>query len=116
MADLMIPDIRENKLPAWVRGVLLELRNKVSEQANTLAIAREEARENGCTGKVMADGLARAGFPLHDRAMVTFQVPGGKVDVMLREHGTLLDINSSGRMLVLPNASNSIFIKIEERL
>jgi|GEM_PF-6499189 len=115
MNDLMVPDAREDKLPSWVRSTLLELRNKISDQEATLAIAREEARKLGCTGKVVAEGLIRKAFPLHDRALVTFTLPNGKVDVMLRDNGTRLDLNTAGPMLVLPQASNSIHIQIGDR-
>jgi hypothetical protein len=111
----LIPDIREDKLPAWVRSTIFELRQKISERAATIAMARSEAQENGCTGKVIADSLISSkGFPLHDRARVRFIVPHGYVDVMLRENGSLLDINSSHQMYVLPRASNSAYIKLEQ--
>lgn len=114
--NLIIPDIREDKLPAWVRSTLLELRQKVSEQAATIAMARSEAQESGCTGKVIADSLINSkGFPLHDRARVRFIVPHGYVDVMLRDNGSLFDVNSSHQMLIMPRASNSAYIRLDER-
>lgn len=114
--NLTIHDIREDKLPAWVRSTLLELRNKVTEQATTIAMARSEAQESGCTGKVIADSLiSNKGFPLHDRARVRFSLPNGYVDVMLRENGTLLDINGSQAMLVAPRASNCAYVRLEDR-
>ena len=109
----ILPDEREAKLPAWVRSTLIELRNKVAEQDKLLAIAQEKARNDGCTGKVIAEGLMTKGFPLHDRAMVTFHLPNGKIDCMLRESGTLLDINASPSGLVIhPRASNSVFLSV----
>jgi hypothetical protein len=114
MSDLLIPDIREDKLPAWVRSTLIELRNKLNEAQGVIAIARCDAAKNGCTGKVIADSLISSkGFPLHDRARVRFHLPGGHVDVMLRENGTLLDINASGAMLILPRASNDAHVRID---
>ena len=116
MISSMIPDIREDKLPVWARDKLRELRNKLEECSGLLSLAREEALRKGCTGKVTAEGIMREGFPLHDRAVVTFRLPNGKIDVMLRENGTLLDLNSSGAMLVRPQASNSVHIQIGERI
>jgi hypothetical protein len=114
--DLMIPDIREDKLPSWVRSTLLELRNNLAEQRGIVAIAREEANSNGCTGKVVADGLLSSkGFPLHDRARVRFLLPNGYVDVMLRDNGTILDINSSSSMLIEPRACNCAYVRVAER-
>jgi hypothetical protein len=116
MSDLMTPDIREDKLPAWVRSTLLELRNKIADQSAVLAVARSEAHVSGCTGKVIADSfISSKGFPLHDRARVRYHLPNGHVDVMLRENGTLLDINTSNAMLILPRASNNAYIKVDER-
>jgi hypothetical protein len=59
--------------------------------------------------------ISSKGFPLHDRARVRYQLPNGHVDVMLRENGTLLDINASSAMLILPRASNNAYIKVDER-
>ena len=113
--DMMTPDIREDRLPSWVRGTLNQLRNKISEQQDTIAIAREEATKSGCTGKVIADGLFNTGFPLHDRARVRFNLPNGHVDVMLRENGALLDINASSAMFIMPRASNDAYVRLEDR-
>lgn len=105
-------DEREAKLPVWARDTINALRRQVEDQEGTLSIAREEARKAGCTGKIIADGLGTKGFPLHDRALVEFHLPNGKVCVMFREDGTILDINTMGPMLVRPQASNSIYITI----
>lgn len=114
--DLLIPDIREDKLPSWVRSTLLELRNNLAEQRGIVALAREQAANSGCTGKVVADGLISSkGFPLHDRARVRFLLPNGHVDVMLRENGTIFDVNSSGPMSIEPRASNNAYVRIAER-
>lgn len=107
-------DEREAKLPVWVRDELRSLRNKIVEQNNIISIARNEARANGCTGKIIADGLLNDGFPLHDRSMINFHLPDGKVSCMLRENGTILDINSNGPMLIRPQASNSAYILVQE--
>lgn len=115
MDNLITPDIREDKLPAWVRSTLLDLRNRVTEQQGIIAISREQATGNGCTGKVIADGLISSkGFPLHDRARIRFHLPNGHVDVMLRENGSLLDINASSAMLIMPRASNDAYVRIDE--
>lgn len=107
-----MPD--ENKLPKWARDELILLRSMVEAQAVELAIARKEAPPSEYTGKVIADGLGKDGFPLRDRATVTFHLPNGKVSVMLRENGTLLDLNSSGVMLIMPRAANSAYIQLSD--
>lgn len=106
-------DEREAKLPVWARDEINRLRRTVEDQANALSIAREEARKDGCTGKVIADGMLSRGFPLHDRAIVEFHLPDGKVSCMLRENGAVLDLNcSGGAMIIRPRASNSAYIAI----
>ncbi len=106
-------DPREEKLPRWAQDDLNSLRAKIESQAIELAVARNEAPMCDATGKVIADGMGREGFPLRDRATVTFHLPNGKVSVMLREHGTLLDLNCSGTMLIMPRAANSAYLKLE---
>lgn len=102
----------ETKLPRWARDLLVGLRNENAELTRALATARGVAAD-GATGRVIADCLGRDGFPLHDRAQVTFNLPGGKVSCMLRENGTILDINSVGTLHILPRASNSAWVKVE---
>lgn len=103
----------EAKLPIWARDLLRELRNKIEQQENIIAIAGERARANGCSGKIIADGLIHKGFPLHDRALVEFHLSHGKVSCMLRENGTVLDLNSSGAMLIRPQAANAAYILVQ---
>ncbi len=107
-------DEREKNLPKWAQDLILVLRLEGREKDRQLAVANKQAAK-GSTGKVIADCLGGEGFPLDDRAMIRFEVPGGKIDVTLRERGTLLDLNSTGTLLILPRASNSAHFKIEER-
>ncbi len=105
-------DDREKNLPKWAQELLISLRIEGREKDRQLAIARKDARTDGATGLVTADYLADEGFPLSDRAMVRFRLPNGNIDVMLREGGTLLELNSSEAMLVLPRAGNSIHVRV----
>ena len=107
-------DEREKNLPKWAQDLILALRLEGREKDRQLDIANKKAAK-GSTGKVVADCLGGDGFWLDDRAVVRFEVPGGKIDVMLRDRGTVLDLNSSGTLLILPQASNSAHFKIEER-
>jgi hypothetical protein len=105
-----MPD--ETKLPKWVRDELASLRNRVRDLERQASIIRGEAPGNGATGKVIADDLGRDGFPLHDRAAITFHLPAGKVTCMLREDGTILDLNCHGSMRLLPRAANSVWVEV----
>ncbi len=102
----------ETKLPRWARDAFTELRNENSDLKRALAMARQEDAI-GATGKVTADTLGRVGFALHDRAQVTFSLPNGNVTCMLRENGSVLDLNSHGSLHILPRASNSAWIVVE---
>ena len=105
-------DDREKKLPMWAQDMLLVLRLENREKDRQLAIARKKPPV-GATGRITVDCLMDDGFWIGDRSLVRFKVPGGKIDVMLRENGTLLDLNSDGAMVVLPRASNSIHVKVD---
>jgi hypothetical protein len=108
-----IQDPREENLPKWVRDKILVLRIKIKDQSDALDIANRRAQD-GSSGVVIADDLGHNGFPLNDRAQVTFHLPGGKVSVMLRENGTVLDINGSGSICVMPRASNCAYVKFDK--
>lgn len=105
-------DPREDNLPKWARDKFAELRNAIAYADRELKVARREALENGATGKIIADGLASEGFPLHDRSCVEFHLPGGKVTCMLRDNGAVLDLNSSGSILIHPRAANSAYVTV----
>lgn len=109
---MTILDARESKLPKWATDTLAALRNEIADKDRQLAISRRQATDNGATGVVIADCLGGDGFPLNDRALIDFKLPGGKITVMLRDGSTILDLNSSGSMLILPRASNSAYIQV----
>lgn len=109
-------DPREAKLPQWVRDELYRLRALIIQQDSQLSVANRAAPSEGATGKVIVGAMGRDSFPLHDRAMVVFTLPGGgKVSCMLRGEGdkTILDLNCNGGALhVMPRASNSAWVKV----
>lgn len=93
---------------------LATLRNKIAYLERDLAIANSVAPSRGATGKVIADDLGHDGFPLNDRAVVTFNLPGGKVSCMLRDNGTALDLNTSGGVLhLVQRTANSAWIEVK---
>jgi len=109
----------EAKLPKWAQSELLSLRYKIADLEREIAIARGKAPENGATGKVIADDLQSRGFPLHDRALISFDLGGKhrKIQCMLRDVGgrTMLDINASwGTLHIKPQASNVIYATVDD--
>lgn len=102
----------ETRLPKWAQGKLTELRNRITELESALTVARGLAPAKGATGKVIADLYINDGFPLHDRALIKFQVGPRKHDTItccLRNRGdqTVLDVNAqSGRLVIHPHAAN----------
>lgn len=107
-------DPREDKLPKWAQDLILSLRLEAHRKNRELDIANRQAKQDGASGLVIADCLIGEGFPLNDRAVVQFKLPGGKATVMLRNGGTILDINCDGKMMILPRASNSAYIIIDK--
>lgn len=110
-----MPDEREDKLPKWARDELLSLRIRIKEMVGALEIANHAAAASGATGKVIAGVLIHDGFPLDDRIQITFNLPNGKIYVMLRENGTLLDINGSLPIHIMPRAANCAYVNLEDR-
>jgi hypothetical protein len=108
----MATDAREDKLPAWAKLLVMNLRNTIRDQETALAIAHGAAADAGCTGKIMADCLGKIGFPLHDRAIVEFHIPGGKVMCNLRDNGTKLYVNATGSVRIHPGASNAFIVTL----
>jgi hypothetical protein len=102
----------ESKLPKWARDELTQLRGRVSYLEELVRISRGEAQNSGATGKVIVEGWDGS-FPLYDRTVIRFMVGENKISVMLRENGTLLDINAlHGTLAILPRAANCAYAKV----
>lgn len=106
----------ETKLPKWAQFELSKLRGALAERERELAIARKMAPECGASGKVVAESLGSDGFPLSDRACISFRLRGGVVRVMLREvdGSEVLDINGDRCIWVAPRSGNVAHVRLEK--
>lgn len=109
-------DPREKNLPKWAQDILRSLRLENVELLQALDTAKLSHNDRA-TGKVVINlGFgAQNQFPIDDRSVLDFFVNGRKISVMLRENGTLLDINSEGRLHILPRAANCVYATSEDR-
>lgn len=108
-------DPRENKLPKWAQQHIETLRMRLEETRDKLA-GIPKADAVGFTDPYSDIPLPVAKL----RDTVRFHVDAQQrvfIDVRLREddHGRWLEVMTSDRILVTPNASNVIEIRLEDR-
>lgn len=109
----------ENNLPKWAQYELQKLRAQVIGLEGALTIARAEAPKKGATGKVQVSDLVGPSVWLQDRAQIEFYLGAkqrNRIRVGLRERNsqTVVDVNGDNSLRILPNASNSIYLTLDE--
>lgn len=103
----------ETKLPKWAQNSLAVLRADVARLEAACATLKREAANRGATGKVVIDEYPMR-IPLGDRSVIRFGLPHqGAISCMLRDGGSILDINSVGTLQIYPKAANSVWLKVE---
>lgn len=103
---------RFKKLPSYARDEINSLRRKVDELREEIAILRGE-KVLGSSGMIQYDCYPAKPISIPDRSRVQFKVGGSVIECFVRD-GQYLDVSSNyGRIFVLPNAANVVFIRGE---
>lgn len=101
-----------NKLPKWAQSKVSSLENDYKGTLSELQTYFGLTPSPVYVERYFRDGAKKNYLP---NEPVTFELPQGKVTVMLNADNTALDINGYTSLYICPRASNSVYVKMEDR-
>jgi hypothetical protein len=108
-----------NKLPRWVQEHITDLERHIAERDRQILQLQNERMKDIGTSHITWDVLMEGEYDIPDGATVRFYIDREHRDfiaVYFRKSENAVEINGSDTVFLEPRASNSLYLRMEDKI